>query len=98
MIISLLEKRKMKGIDIIDLIVIVNKIEEKNLNSPFRSFQLMFEDNSGKHTIRYEDTFEESKSAVIHQLNKILKYPQNYLDVNVFIKTKPTDREMALWN
>ena len=81
----------MKGIDIIDLIVIVNKIEEKNLNSPFRSFQLMFEDSSGKHTIRYEDTFEESKSAVIHQLNKILKFPQNYLDVNVFIKYK-TDR------
>ena len=71
----------MKGIDIIDLIVIVNKIEEKNLNAPFRSFQLMFEDSSGKHTIRYEDTFEESKSAVIHQLNKILRYPQNYLDV-----------------
>ena len=88
----------MKGIDIIDLIVIVNKIEEKNLNSPFRSFQLMFEDNSGKHTIRYEDTFEESKSAVIHQLKKILRYPQNYFHVNVFINTKPTDREMALWN
>ena len=70
----------MKGIDIIDLIVIVNKIEEKNLNSPFRSFQLMFEDSSGKHTIRYEDTFEESKSAVIHQLNKILKFPQNYFN------------------
>ena len=85
MIISLLEKRKMKGIDIIDLIVIVNKIEEKNLNSPFRSFQLMFEDGSGKHTIRYEDTFEESKSAVIHQLYKILKFPQNYIDVNVFV-------------
>lgn len=47
----------------------------------------MFEDGSGKHTIRYEDTFEESKSAVIHQLNKILKYPQNYLDVNVFVTT-----------
>ena len=78
----------MKGIDIIDLIVIVNKIEEKNLNSPFRSFQLMFEDSSGKHTIRYEDTFEESKSAVIHQLNKILKFPQNYLDVNVYVNTK----------
>ena len=78
----------MKGIDIIDLIVIVNKIEEKNLNSPFRSFQLMFEDNSGKHTIRYEDTFEESKSAVIHQLNKILKYPQNYDDVIVYVNTK----------
>ena len=77
----------MKGIDIIDLIVIVNKIEEKNLNSPFRSFQLMFEDGSGKHTIRYSDSFEESKSAVIHQLNKILKFPQNYLDVNVFINT-----------
>ena len=84
MIISLLEK-KMKRIDIIELIVIVNRIEEKNLNAPFRCFKLMYEDNSGKHTIRYEDTFEESKSAVIHQLYKILKFPQNYIDVNVFV-------------
>ena len=76
------------AIDVINLITIVNRIEEKNLNSPFRSFQLMFEDGSGKHTIRYEDTFEESKSAVIHQLNKILKYPQNYDDVIVYVNTK----------
>ena len=87
----------MKGIDIIDLIVIVNKIEEKNLNSPFRSFQLMFEDNSGKHTIRYEDTFEESKSAVIHQLKKILKFPQNYFHVNVFLNNRPI-RKNNRWN
>ena len=41
----------MKRIDIIELIVIVNRIEEKNLNAPFRCFKLMYEDNSGKHTI-----------------------------------------------
>ena len=75
------------AIDVINLITIVNRIEEKNLNAPFRCFKLIFEDSSGKHTIRYEDTFEESKSAVIHQLNKILKYPQNYDDVNVFVTT-----------
>ena len=77
----------MKGIDIIDLIVIVNKIEEKNLNFPFHSFTLMFVDGGGTHLIRYTDIFEESKSAVIHQLNKILQFPQNYLHVNVFLTT-----------
>ena len=87
MIIDRLEQKKMKGIDIIDLIAIVNRIEEKNLNHPFSSFKLMFIDSGGTHLIRYADNFDESKSAVIHQLNKILKFPQNYLDVNVFIKT-----------
>ena len=75
------------AIDVINLITIVNRIEEKNLNQPFSSFKLMFIDSGGTHIIRYSDNFEESKSAVIHQLNKILKYPQNYLDVNVFINT-----------
>lgn len=75
------------AIDVINLIAIVNRIEEKILNFPFNSFTLMFVDGSGTHLIRYEDVFEESKSAVIHQLNKILKYPQNYLDVNVFVTT-----------
>ena len=75
------------AIDVINLITIVNQIEEKNLNQPFSSFKLMFIDSGGTHIIRYSDNFEESKSAVIHQLNKILKYPQNYLDVNVFINT-----------
>ena len=75
------------AIDVINLIAIVNRIEEKNLNHPFSSFKLMFIDSGGTHIIRYADSFEESKSAVIHQLNKILKFPQNYLDVNVFINT-----------
>ena len=75
------------AIDVINLITIVNRIEEKNLNQPFSSFKLMFIDSGGTHIIRYSDNFQESKSAVIHQLNKILKYPQNYLDVNVFINT-----------
>ena len=70
-----------------DLIEVLNGIEEKNLNHPFSSFKLMFIDSGGTHLIRYADNFDESKSAVIHQLNKILKFPQNYLDVNVFIKT-----------
>ena len=70
-----------------DLIKVLNGIEEKNLNHPFSSFKLMFIDSGGTHLIRYADNFDESKSAVIHQLNKILKFPQNYLDVNVFIKT-----------
>ena len=77
----------MKGIDIIDLILIANRIEEKNLTAPFYSFNLVFVDSVGTHIIRYTDSFEESKSAVIHQLKKILKYPQNYTDVNVFITT-----------
>lgn len=75
------------AIDIINLIATVNRIEEKNLNHPFGSFRLLFVDSGGTHIIRYSDSFEESKSAVIHQLNKILKFPQNYLDVNVFINT-----------
>lgn len=80
------EKEKMKEIDIINMIADVNRIEEKNICGPFRCFILTFEDNSGKHTIRYEDTFEESKSAVIHQLNKILEYPQNYSAVAVGLR------------
>ena len=73
--------------DVTYLIDTVNGIEEKILNFPFHSFTLMFVDGGGTHIIRYSDSFEESKSAVIHQLNKILKFPQNYLDVNVFINT-----------
>lgn len=49
---------------------------------------MTFEDDSGKHTIRYEDTFEESKSALIHQLNKILEYPQNYSAVAFSVKER----------
>ena len=75
------------AIDVINLITIVNRIEEKNLNHPFGSFKLLYVDSGGTHIIRYADSFEESKSAVIHQLNKILKFPQNYLDVNVFVNT-----------
>lgn len=75
------------AIDVINLITIVNRIEEKILNFPFHSFSLLFVDSGGTHIIRYSDSFEESKSAVIHQLNKILKFPQNYLDVNVFVTT-----------
>ena len=70
-----------------DLIEVLNGIEEKILNFPFHSFTLMFVDASGTHLIRYTDIFEESKSAVIHQLNKILRFPQNYLHVNVFVTT-----------
>ena len=77
----------MKKIDIIDLIIAANRIEEENLTAPFYSFSLAFVDSAGTHIIRYTDSFEESKSAVIHQLKKILKYPQNYIDVNVFITT-----------
>ena len=73
--------------DVTNLIGIVTQIEEKILNFPFNSFTLMFVDGSGTHLIRYTDIFEESKSAVIHQLNKILKYPQNYFHVNVFVTT-----------
>ena len=82
----------MKGTDATDLIAdvtylidTVNGIEEKILNFPFHSFTLLFVDSGGAHLIRYSDSFEESKSAVIHQLNKILKFPQNYVYVNVFI-------------
>ena len=70
-----------------DLIEVLNEIEEKILNFPFNSFTLMFVDGSGTHLIRYTDIFEESKRAVIHQLKKILKFPQNYLHVNVFLTT-----------
>ena len=70
-----------------DLIEVLNGIEEKILNFPFHSFTLMFVNSSGTHIIRYSDSFEESKSAVIHQLNKILKFPQNYFHVNVFLTT-----------
>ena len=82
------EKEKIKEIDIIDMIADVNRIEEKNLCGPFCCFELTFEDDSGKHTIRYEDTFEESKSALIHRLNKILEYPQNYSAVHFSVKQK----------
>ena len=102
----------MKGIDVTDLIVnvtdlieVLNQLEGKNLNFPFHSFTLMFVDGGGSHLIRYTDIFEESKSAVIHQLSKILKYPQNYFYVNVFLTTvEPPehDRTYALgknsWN
>ena len=101
MIISLLEKKKMVFSDgrnmtqinmnlidkVADLIEVLNQIEGKNLNFPFHSFSLMFVDGGGTHIIRYTDIFEESKSAVIHQLKKILKFPQNYLHVNVFLTT-----------
>ena len=70
-----------------DLIEVLNGIEEKILDFPFNSFTLMFVDGSGTHLIRYTDIFEESKSAVIHQLKKILKFPQNYFHVNVFVTT-----------
>ena len=72
-----------------DLIEVLNQIEGKNLNFPFHSFSLMFVDIGGTHIIRYADIFEESKSAVIHQLNKILKFPQNYFHVNVFMNNRP---------
>ena len=74
-------------INVTDLIEVLNQIEEKILNFPFNSFTLMFVDGGGTHLIRYTDVFEESKSAVIHQLKKILKFPQNYLHVNVFLTT-----------
>ena len=75
--------------DVTNLIEVLNQIEGKNLNFPFHSLSLMFVDGGGTHIIRYADIFEESKSAVIHQLNKILKYPQNYFHVNVFINNRP---------
>ena len=86
----------MKGIDITDTIInvtdlieVLNQLEGKNLNFPFHSLSLMFVDIGGTHIIRYADIFEESKSAVIHQLKKILKFPQNYFHVNVFINNRP---------
>jgi hypothetical protein len=74
-------------IKVINLIDVVTEIKEKTLNFPFHSFSLLFVNSSGTHIIRYSDMFEESKSAVIHQLNKILRFPQNYIDVNVFMTT-----------
>ena len=74
-------------VNVTDLIEVLNQIEGKNLNFPFHSFTLMFVDGGGTNIIRYADIFEESKSAVIHQLKKILKYPQNYFHVNVFMTT-----------
>ena len=86
----------MKQIDVTDLIInvtdlieVLNQIEGKNLNFPFHSFSLMFVDIGGTHIIHYADIFDESKSAVIHQLNKILKFPQNYFHVNVFMNNRP---------
>ena len=73
--------------DITNLIEVLNQIDEKDLTAPFHSFSLMFINSGGTHIIRYSDSFEESKSAVIHQLNKIFKYPQNYIHVNVFMTT-----------
>ena len=73
--------------NVTDLIEVLNQIEEKDLNFPFHSLSLMFVNSSGTHIIRYSDSFEESKSAVIHQLKKILKFPQNYFHVNVFLTT-----------
>ena len=73
--------------DVTNLIEVLNQIDEKNLTAPFNSFSLMFVNSSGTHIIRYSDSFDESKSAVIHQLNKILKFPQNYFHVNVFLTT-----------
>jgi hypothetical protein len=101
MILNLLEQKKMvfsdgRNItqinasliaDVTNLIEVLNGIEGKNLNFPFHSLSLMFVDGSGTHLIRYADIFEESKSAVIHQLKKILKFPQNYFHVNVFLTT-----------
>lgn len=78
----------MNKYDIEDWITFVKRLEEKNLKTPFRSFFLQFIDSGGTHIIRYSDSFEESKSAVIHQLKKILKYPQNYEDVIVYVNTK----------
>lgn len=72
-------------INVTNLIEVLNRIEEKNLNAPFGGFSLMFVDIGGTHIIRYSDIFDESKSAVIHQLKKILKFPQNYLHANVFM-------------
>ena len=73
--------------DVTNMIEVFNHIDEKNLTAPFHSLSLMFVNSSGTHIIRYSDSFEESKSAVIHQLNKILKFPQNYFHVNVFLTT-----------
>lgn len=79
----------MNKYDIEDWITFVKRLEEKNLKGPFHSFFLKFADSSGIHAMRYVDSFEESKSAVIHQLNKLLKkYSQNYDDMIVYVNTK----------
>ena len=77
-----------------NLIEVINRITDKNSNASFHSFSLMFVNSSGTHIIRYLDSFDESKSAVIHQLNKILKFPQNYFHVNVFVTiVEPPENE-----
>ena len=83
--------------DVTNLIEVLNGIEGKNLNFPFHSLSLMFVDGGGTHLIRYADIFEESKSAVIHQLKKILKFSQNYFHVNVFLNNRPI-RKNNRWN
>ena len=100
MILNLLEKMKMTQINmdliayVTNLIEVINRITDKNSNASFHSFSLMFVNSSGTHIIRYLDSFDESKSAVIHQLNKILKFPQNYFYVNVFVTiVEPPENE-----
>lgn len=88
MIINLLEKRKMNKYEIEDWLTWVKRLDDNFMLASFRSFSLQYIDSSGIHVIHYVDSFEESKSAVIHQLNKILKYPQNYDDVLVYVNTK----------
>ena len=70
-----------------DWLTWVKNLDDNFMLASFRSFSLQYIDSGGTHIIRYSDSFEESKSAVIHQLKKILKYPQNYIDVNVFMTT-----------
>ena len=78
----------MNKYEIEDLIYWVYNIDQReDLIEQYVKFELMFEDCSGKHTIEYNFLFEEARSAVIHQLNKILKFPQNYFHVNVFLTT-----------
>lgn len=86
--------------DVTNLIEVLNQIELNRIegkNFSFHSLSLMFVDSGGTHIIRYSDIFEESKSAVIHQLKKILKFPQNYFHVNVFINNRPI-RKNNRWN
>ena len=59
-----------------DWLTWVKNLDDNFMLASFRSFSLQYIDS-------YSDSFEESKSAVIHQLKKILKYPQNYDDVLV---------------
>ena len=83
MTINLLEKKKMHKYQIEDWLTWVKNLDDNFMLASFRSFSLQYIDSGGTHIIRYSDSFEESKSAVIHQLKKILKYPQNYDDVLV---------------